>query len=150
LSRLFATIADGMHLLRRPRLSAGLLGWSVLAFLSAAVTNWLAARALDVPVSYQASMLLLAVLQISAVVPIPTSPGRVGLFHYLCVISLAIFGVRRQVALSYGLVLHFLVYLPMTVGGPLGIWLESVGWRDLWAVGQEGARDAGQRTGHLL
>jgi hypothetical protein len=144
LSRLFATVADSVHLLRRPRLSAGLLSWSVLAFLSATVTNWLTARALDVPVSYQASLLLLVVLQISAVVPIPTSPGRVGLFHYLCVISLAIFGVQREVALSYGLVLHFLVYLPMTIGGPLGIWLESVGWRDLWAVGKEGkARDVG-------
>jgi hypothetical protein len=71
------------------------------------------------------------VLQISAVVPLPTTPGRVGLFHYLCVISLAIFGVTNQVALSYGLILHALVYLPMSVGGPLALWQLNADWRSL-------------------
>jgi hypothetical protein len=69
-------------------------------------------------------LLLLAVLQISAVVPIPTSPGRIGLFHYLCVVTLAIFGTEKSVAMSYGLVLHIVTYLPMVVGGPVGLWSE--------------------------
>lgn len=58
-------------------------------------------------------MLLLAHLQISGIVPLPASRGWVGLFHYPCVISLAIFGVESELALSYGLVLPFFVYLLM-------------------------------------
>jgi hypothetical protein len=131
LGRLLAVVADSLRQLSSPRLFAGLMVWSILSFLAAALTNWLTARALSLPLSFGASLLLLSVLQISAVVPIPTSPGRVGLFHYLCIISLAIFGIGRDAALGYGLVLHVLVYLPMMVLGPLGMWQQSCRWSDL-------------------
>lgn len=131
LQRLLTVMVDSLRLMRSPRALFGLLAWSLLAFLTAAATNWITALALGMRLSYFACLLLLAVLQISAVVPIPTSPGRVGLFHYLCVISLALFGVERDTSLGYSLVLHIIVYLPMTVGGPIGMWLESCGWRDI-------------------
>ena len=128
LLHLLRVIVESLHLIKRPPLFIGLLGWSVVSFLTAAFTNWLTAMALGLQISYAACLLLLVVLQISAVVPIPTSPGRVGLFHSLCIFSLAIFGVERDVALSYSLVLHVLVYLPMTIGGPLGMWLAGYDW----------------------
>jgi len=131
LARLFAVVVESVRLVRRPELFGGLMAWSVGAFLIGALGNWLVAQAMGLGASYGACLLLLAVLQISAVVPIPTSPGRVGLFHYLCIISLAIFGIAREPALSYSLVLHALFYLPIAVGGPIGIWLESYRWRDL-------------------
>ena len=126
---LLRVVADSLKLMRRPRLFWRLFAWSIVAFLTAAATNWIVAVALGLRLSYSACLLLLAVLQISAVVPIPTSPGRVGLFHSLCVVSLAIFGVEREIALGYSLVLHVLVYLPMTVGGPIGIWRAGYDWR---------------------
>jgi len=128
------TVADSLRRMRLPALSLGLARWSVLAFLMGALTNWLTARALGIPLGYGGSLLLLAVLQISAVVPIPTSPGRIGLFHYLCILSLAIFSIGRDAALSYGLVLHVLFYLPMTVGGPIVLWLETRGQSELLAL----------------
>jgi glycosyltransferase 2 family protein len=131
LGRLLSAVADSVSLARRPALFGGLVSWSVVAFLVAATTNWLTAQALGLHISYTACLLLLAVLQVTAVVPIPTSPGRVGLFHYLCVISLAIFGVQRDVALGFGLILHLLTYLPMAVGGPLCLWLENYDLRGL-------------------
>jgi hypothetical protein len=83
------------------------------------------------PLSWGASLLLLSVLQMSAVVPVPTLPGRMGLFHYLCVLSLSIFGVGREASMSYALILHVLVYAPMMVGGPLGMWAWGLRWRDM-------------------
>jgi len=136
LGHLVAVVGDCVRQLRSPWVSVGLLLWSLLAFLVAALTNWLTARALGLDLSIAASLLLLAVLQISAVVPLPTSPGRIGVFHYLCVITLAIFAIGRSEALTFGLILHVLVYLPMTVGGPLAIWTESVPWSDLRRLGQ--------------
>ena len=136
LGHLVAVVGDCVRQLSSPWISAGLVLWSLLAFLVAALTNWLTARALGLGLSIPASLLLLAVLQISAVVPLPTSPGRIGVFHYLCVITLAIFGIGRSEALTFGLILHVLVYLPMTVGGPLAIWNESVPWSDLRWLGR--------------
>ena len=132
--RLAEAVFDSMRLFKQPRLSLGLVGYSVAAFVAGAATNWLTARAIGLPLSFRACLLLLSVLQISAVVPLPTTPGRVGVFHYLCVISLAVFAVPQEVALSYGLILHVLVYLPMSVGGPLVLWLLNVSWRSLMHV----------------
>jgi len=131
LSHLLTTVFTSLRLVRTPALAIGLAGWSLAAFLVATATNSLAALALGIHLPFKGALLLLAVLQISAVVPIPTSPGRVGLFHYLCVITLGILGLQRDVALGYGLVLHVLTYLPIAVGGPIGMWLENYNWRGL-------------------
>ncbi len=131
LVQIWRVIAASLALIRQPRLCGALAFWSAAAFLAGAATNWLVARAMGLELSFTACLLLLAVLQISAVAPIPTSPGRIGLFHYLCIISLAVFDVPREIALSYGLVLHAIVYLPMIVGGPLCLALESHDWRGL-------------------
>ncbi len=143
LSRLLQAVFTSLSLVGTPVLALGLGGWSLAAFLVAATTNWLTASALGLHLPISASLLLLAVLQISAVVPLPTSPGRVGLFHYLCVITLQIFGVQRDVALGYGLVLHILTYLPMAIGGPVCLWLENYDWQGLARLLRE---DAAQRN----
>ena len=131
LESLLHAVFDSLGLMRAPALALGLGGWSLAAFLVAAAANAITALALGVHLPISASLLLLAVLQISAVVPLPTSPGRVGLFHYLCVITLQIFGIERDIALGYGLVLHVLTYLPMMVGGPICMWLENYQWRGI-------------------
>ena len=131
LPRLAETLFDTLRLLRRPRQALTLAAYSLAAFLAAAATNWLTARAIGLPMSYRASLLLLSVLQISAVVPLPTTPGRVGVFHYLTVLTLAIYAVPQDLAFSYSLILHVLMYLPMSLGGPLAMWLLGVRWSGL-------------------
>jgi hypothetical protein len=129
--RLFEALFETLRWLRQPRLALRLAGYSVAAFLALAGTNWLTARAIGMPLSLRASVLLLCVLQISAVVPLPSTPGRVGVFHSLTVLALAVFGVAQEQALSYGLILHVLVYLPIALGGPLALWLLGVSWSGL-------------------
>jgi hypothetical protein len=49
-------------------------------------------------------------------------------FHYLCVISLAVFHVPPVVGLAYGLVLHVLVV------GSISIWAAAALWRRSWGL----------------
>lgn len=123
--RLIAATAASARLMRRPRLAAGLLVRSAIIFWALSATNWIIGLGMGLRLPMAAYALLFAILQISAIVPLPTSPGRLGVFHYLCVVVLALFGVERDVALAYGLVLHIVAYLPTAVGGPLLLWLES-------------------------
>ena len=131
LHRIVDLISTSVSLMSRPEFVLGMAGRSLLAFGAAVAMQWLAARALGVALSWGASIMLLCVLQISAIVPLPTSPGRVGLFHFLTALTLSVFGIERGQALSYAVALHLLVYLPIVVGGPLSMWLLSVGWRDV-------------------
>jgi uncharacterized protein (TIRG00374 family) len=107
--------------LRNMQVQAQLWGASILVWGLGALTNTLVLSALDLEVDPLASSLLLVVLMAGAI--LPTSPLQLGVFHYLCVLTLSLFGVGQNAALSYGLLLHVVVYLPIVVGGVLGIWL---------------------------
>jgi uncharacterized protein (TIRG00374 family) len=107
-----------------------LLVWSLGIWGLAATTNWILFRAMHVNMGGGAEPIIaavfsLVVLQLGAV--LPSSPGRVGVFHYLAVLSLDPFGVEKGLALSYGIVLHAIVYIPTSVMGAYYLWRLSAG-----------------------
>ena len=57
------------------------------------------------------ALVLLVITTISVVVP--SSPGYVGTFHYLCQLGLGLFGVPAAPALSYAAVAHAVCFLPV-------------------------------------
>jgi hypothetical protein len=59
---------------------------------------------------WTAALVAMVVTTISVVVP--SSPGYVGSFHFLCQLSLGLFAVPRGPALSYALVLHAVSIFP--------------------------------------
>jgi glycosyltransferase 2 family protein len=61
------------------------------------------------------ALVLLVITTISVVVP--SSPGYVGAFHYLCQVGLGLFGVPAAPALSYATVAHAVCFLPVFVVG---------------------------------
>ncbi len=90
-----------------------------VAFLSAIVwgtaiwTNHLTALALGLELPITAALVVLVVLQIGII--LPGSPGRIGVFQYLCIIALAIFGIEQAVGFSYGVLLQAIVLIPATL-----------------------------------
>jgi len=56
---------------------------------------------------------------------VPSSPGKVGVFHYLVIISLALFNVSKGPALAYAVILHLIVYGPTAILGGYYVWRES-------------------------
>jgi hypothetical protein len=71
-----------------------------------------------------ASLLVLVVVHLGLVVP--TSPARIGVFHYLCLLALLFLGVDRSQALAYGFVLHSIVVLPIIGAGLVCVWRENL------------------------
>jgi uncharacterized membrane protein YbhN (UPF0104 family) len=86
-------------------------------WVTAVLTNHLALLAFQIQLPIAASMLVLIVLQVS--IALPSVPGRIGIFEYLCVLSLAVFGIARSVGFSYGILLHIVALLPSTLLGLL-------------------------------
>ena len=123
LERRLGTITAGLTALSRGDVALRLLGWSVLVWALAALTNYVTILALGIRVPFLAALLLLAALHLG--VAVPSSPGRVGVFHYICVLSLSLFSVDRSLAMSYGLVLHLIVFMPMITLGAWFLWKES-------------------------
>jgi uncharacterized protein (TIRG00374 family) len=94
------------------------LAWTVLIWTLYGAVNYTLLGAVGERPSVLAALFLLAVLQLG--VAVPSSPGRLGVFHYLCVQALAVFGVNGPQALSYAVILHLIsVVVPMTLGAVL-------------------------------
>ncbi len=114
-----------LDVLQRRATVAQLLIWSLLIWGMGALTNYLLFFALGLDLPAAAALLLLIVLQVS--VTLPPSPGNFGIFEGICIFTLAVFGVDRTTGLSYGLLLHAVVFLPTVIGG-----LISLGRLGLW------------------
>lgn len=119
----------------RPGLILGLVALSVGIWFVYALVNFSLLLAVLGPAGgrqglsgvgmWLASIFLLVVLQLG--VAVPSSPGRVGVYHFLAVQSLSIFGVEQGEALTYAVLLHLIsVIMPAALGTGLA-WREGIG-----------------------
>jgi uncharacterized protein (TIRG00374 family) len=100
-----------------------LWGWSGIIWLLGVVNNQVMLWAVHLAPGPLAAPLVLAVVTTGTI--LPTSLLQIGVFHYLCILTLGMFGVEQHAALTYALLLHSVVYVPMVAGGVLGLWSEN-------------------------
>jgi uncharacterized protein (TIRG00374 family) len=118
-----------LDVVRRPSLLIGLFGTSLIVWIISALTNYLVFLAFELVLPFWASLLLLVVLQVG--IAIPSSPGRIGVFQYLVILTLSIFAVDKNVALGYSVVLYLVIYMPIALLGVWGLWHEKITWGKL-------------------
>jgi uncharacterized protein (TIRG00374 family) len=125
LSRRTATLADGLSSLQSRQVNLRLLVWTLGIWLLAGLTNCVVLLALDIEVPLLlGALVVLVVVHLGMVVP--SSPARIGVFHYLCLLSLALLGVDADLGLAFGFVLHSVVVLPVIIVGLLCLWRENL------------------------
>ena len=118
---------NSLNILQRPAELARLAAWSAVIWGTAVLTNQLVMLSFGIHLPWTASLLILIGLQ--AGISIPSLPGRVGIFEYICVLAILFFGIERSIALSYGILLHALVYLPIIFSGLLSFWFLGLNRR---------------------
>ncbi len=124
-ARRIGAAASALRALSQARVLVDVAAWTAVSWVLGIAANVVAFLAMAVAVGTPilAGTFLILVLYLGAIVP--SSPGKVGVFHYLVVISLALFGVERTPALAYAIVLHLISYGPPAVLGAYYIWRES-------------------------
>jgi uncharacterized protein (TIRG00374 family) len=115
-------VVAGLHALRDRRALALVLLYTAVIWASNAVFFWLMVRAFHLDVPFAAGILLATVLNLGMAVP--SSPGYVGVFEYLTVLTLGLYGVGAgsvqhpsAPALAPALALHVFAFGPVTVVG---------------------------------
>ena len=120
-----SALGEGLSSLRARGIQARLLLWTAAIWALGALTNYLVLLALRVEVPLVlASVLVLTVVHLGLVVP--TSPARIGVFHYLCLLALSLLAVEKSAALAFGLVLHGIVVLPVMAVGLVCLWKKNL------------------------
>jgi uncharacterized protein (TIRG00374 family) len=107
---------------------------SIFIWYTAVLNIQLVLLALGLELPLTASLLILIGLQ--AGIAIPSVPARIGIFEYICVLSLALFGIDQGLAFSFGLLLHGVLMLPPTLFGVVFVGLLGAGSRPQVSAGE--------------
>ena len=86
------------------------------------LTNYFLFKAFHLNLSFWVGLFLLLAIQVGII--LPSAPGKIGIFEYAVILALSLFGISKSQALSYGIMLHLVAYLPKILLGL--IFLPSV------------------------
>lgn len=112
----FVELAVGsLAVLRDTRRFAALFGWTMLHWLMHALALYLGFLAVGVDVPLSAALFLQGVIAIG--VAVPSSPGFFGVFEAAASVGLDVYGVPKDLAVSWALGYHLLSFIPITVLG---------------------------------
>ena len=123
---------DGLAALGSVRSSLWLACWTLAVWLLGALQLYVVMWSADLRLPFVAALVVLCVTSLGMTVP--SSPGYLGVFEYLTVVALGLFGVSKAFALSYALAAHALGYLALIVSGLVALWMEGYSYARLGAA----------------
>ncbi len=88
---------------------------TLIVIFSQVITNLILFKAYGFKLSLFEALILQLVLLIG--MSLPSVPGKIGIFEYTVVLVLSMFAIEKSIALSYGLMLHVIAYLPKILLG---------------------------------
>ncbi len=122
-------VLHGLQILRSGRAVFVVFGVTLIIWLLETVKYWLVMHCFDFRVSFLALMLVNGVVNLATI--IPSAPAYLGTFDKAGSEVMMRFGVPQTEGTSYILLLHAVLWLPVTALGFFFMWRESVSWQDL-------------------
>lgn len=125
-------LGDGLAALRRPELAAAGIALTLLSWVLLGVSAWLAMLGFHLGLSLAAGMLVTIAVNLAMI--LPSSPAAVGVFEASVLVALDAYGVTKESALGYALVLHVLNVAPVLVVGLVVLHRRALGLRRVAAA----------------
>jgi glycosyltransferase 2 family protein len=120
-------LVQGFAALRRPRLVAAALAWTIGSWVLLGLSAWFVLRGFDSSLSPVAGMLTMVATALAMV--LPSSPAAVGVFEAAVIVGLRAYHLPKSEVLSYALVLHAVNFFPYLVAGFVVLHLHARGVR---------------------
>ncbi len=138
--RALESLIDGFAVLRSPRAIAGVSFWSLVAWVIGGGVYYVTMRAVGIDLPPHAAYLVMTVTSLGVIVP--SSPGYLGVFHYVAVLTLGgVYGVDKALALTYAIIVHAFVYVWLTILGLYSIWHEGLTYQRLQSLQTEPVKE---------
>ena len=129
--RVLRTFIDGLSVLRQPGRFAAVLAWTIAHWLVNAIGFWLAFKAVGISAPFSAGLFLQAFIALGTAVP--ALPGFFGVFEYMSVQGLGVYGVSQEQAATWAIGYHLFSFVPITVIGAYYFTRLGVHLKDLQA-----------------
>ena len=120
LTELLGAFLDGLAFAQKPLILARVLVWTVIHWGLSALAIVFSLLAVGIhgrSISELVQITLLVMVATNLSMAIPSAPGYVGVFHGVFVATLALFGVREDLATAAAVVSHAVVFGVFILGG---------------------------------
>jgi uncharacterized protein (TIRG00374 family) len=122
-----ASAIDGFSVISQPRHALRLFAYSVVLWLGVGLVVYMGIGAFDLELGYGTALFIVVATTFGFFVP--STPGSFGVYHAIVTAVLVrVFGVDKNVAVSFALIMHLVFYLPPMFLGPLFLWTERAVW----------------------
>lgn len=127
LSGMVEDVLSGLEGLRSPADLAGAVISSYVSWGIEAFVYWLVSFAFNLNVGYPVMLLAVGVVNLAGL--IPASPGQIGVFEFFVGTVLSAVGVDEATATAYALVVHVVIWLPVTLVGFYFLARQGLNWQ---------------------
>lgn len=126
---LISRFAGGLQTIRSGRQLSLALLLSVLAWTVSGLVIICNVIAFHLPVPWYAGLFVMLVINLGST--IPSSPGSIGVYHYLVILALSIWLPDKSVALSYAVVTHGMYILVSILAGSWSLTRQGLSLRSI-------------------
>jgi len=116
-TKIMETFYSGMSSLGKGQHTFKIIMLSALIWAMLVLTNWLLFFALDMNLGPLAAIYVLVLTMLG--ISVPAGPGFIGSYHYACVLALSSFGINKEIAIGYAILLHILTIGTLIILGVL-------------------------------
>ena len=146
LTRFVDDVIAGLEGLRSPTHFLGALVSSILTWAIEAFTYWLIMHAFGLELSYAVALLLVGAVNLAGL--IPASPGQVGVNEFVVISILSALEIGASISTAYAVVVHIVIWLPVTAAGFAMLLKQGLGWADIGRAAKiEGAETRRAESG---
>lgn len=126
LDSLSEDVLAGLEGLRSPVHLAGAAISSFVTWGIEASVYWLVMFAFGLEQTYPLALLVVGTVNLAGL--LPASPGQVGVYEFFASSVMMAAGIQQDTALAYAIVVHIVIWLPVTVVGFILLARQGLGW----------------------
>lgn len=119
-------IIHGLEALRSPLNLAGAVLSSFVSWGIEASVYWLVMHAFGLNLPYPAALLVVGTVNLAGL--LPAAPGNLGVYEFFATAVLTGVGVAYDRSLAYAIVVHIVIWLPVTLAGFFFLARMGLGW----------------------
>ena len=122
-------IIAGLEGLRSPVYLLGTVISSYVTWGIEALVYWIVMLAFGLDLGYPVALLVVGTVNLAGL--IPASPGQVGVYEFFVSTVMGAMGIPVALATTYAVVVHIVIWLPVTLVGFFFLIRQGMGWSDI-------------------
>jgi glycosyltransferase 2 family protein len=119
-------VLEGLAGLQNPLQLGGAVFASYASWMVEALVYWIVLQAFGFDLNYTVALLVVGTVNLAGL--IPASPGQIGVYEFFASSVLMAFGIAQERALSFAIVVHIVIWLPITVAGFVFLARQGLGF----------------------